>query len=68
MKKLFYITICLVAVYVLPGCSKSFEDLNVNENKPTTVPPSLLLNGILNDMYEGPPATTRNTAVLSPEL
>jgi hypothetical protein len=54
MKKLFYITICLATLYILPGCNKSFEDLNVNENKPTHVPASLLFNGVLNDMYESP--------------
>src|SRR4051812_42262097 len=54
MKKLFYTTICLATLYIAPGCKKSFEDLNVNENKPTHVPASLLLNGVLNDMYESP--------------
>lgn len=54
MKKLFYITLCLAIIHLLPGCTKSFEDLNVNENKPVHVPASLLLNGVLNDMYEGP--------------
>jgi len=28
--------------------------MNVNENKPTSVPPALLFNGILNDMYDPP--------------
>src|SRR4051812_15115523 len=36
---------------VSTGCKKSFEDLSTNNNKPSTVPPSLLLTGILNDMY-----------------
>lgn len=35
----------------LPSCRKSFEDLSSNQNKPSSVPPSLLLTGVLNDMY-----------------
>lgn len=46
--------IIILALAVLPGCKKSFDSLYNNPNKPTTVPPSLLLNGILNDMYEAP--------------
>src|SRR6478735_390050 len=55
MKKFFYITVCLAWLAILaPGCKKSFEELNVNENKPKAVPASLLLNGVLNDLYEAP--------------
>src|SRR5690349_8357148 len=36
------------------GCKKSFKELSQNENKPTSVQASLLLNGVLNDMYEAP--------------
>lgn len=50
--KLLVFTVLLIPV--LSGCKKSFSDLSQNENKPLTVPPSLLLNGILNDMYERP--------------
>jgi hypothetical protein len=39
---------------VFAGCKKKFDDLSVNENKPSTVPASLLFNGVLNAMYEGP--------------
>lgn len=35
----------------LASCKKSFEDLSSNQNKPLSVPPSLLLTGVLNDMY-----------------
>lgn len=55
MKKIF--KFLMLAAFVLPvlsSCKKSFDSLYSNPNKPTTVPPSLLLNGILNDMYEGP--------------
>lgn len=55
MKKIsFHITIILFTVLVVSGCKKSFDDLNDNPNKPTSVPPSLLLNGVLNDMVESP--------------
>lgn len=46
----------MVAIFVLPGCKKTFDDLYINPNKPTAVPASLLLNGILNVMYD-PPAS-----------
>lgn len=36
------------------GCKKSFDSLNSNPNVPVTVQPSLLLNGILYDMYDAP--------------
>ena len=36
------------------GCNKSLDELTVNENKPNSVPASLLLNGVLNDAFEAP--------------
>jgi len=55
MKKLFYIFCVAAMIAILSnGCTKSFSDLNKNENKPTDVPASLLFNGILNDMYDAP--------------
>src|SRR5215470_13916432 len=54
MKTIFYILFIAVIFTAGSGCKKSFEDLNNNENKPTTVPPSLLLNKILYDMYDAP--------------
>ncbi|HEX8426662.1 SusD/RagB family nutrient-binding outer membrane lipoprotein [Hymenobacter sp.] len=36
----------------LSGC-QDFEELEVNPNQPTNVPPSLVVNGVLNAMYEG---------------
>lgn len=44
----------MMALVVGSGCKKSFDSLYQNPNKPTSVPPSLLLNGILNDMYDAP--------------
>lgn len=44
--------VCILLV--ITSCKKSFEDLSVNNNKPTSVQPSLILTGVLNDMYEAP--------------
>jgi hypothetical protein len=55
MKKFLYILFIPVAMIVaFSGCKKKFDDLSINENKPSTVPPSLLFNGVLNAMYDGP--------------
>jgi hypothetical protein len=48
--------LAILTVFLLVGCKKTFDDLYQNENKPTSVPASLLLNGVLNDMYD-PPAS-----------
>jgi hypothetical protein len=50
-KQLFAALLCLL---VMASCKKSFESLNQNPNKPYDVSPSLLMNGILNDMYDAP--------------
>ncbi len=55
MKSVFRIfTGCLLAAIISAGCKKSFDSLSVNENKPTNVPSSLLLNGVENDIFEPP--------------
>ena len=54
MKRTFYILLIAVIAIGGAGCKKTFEDLNLNENKPTSVPASLLFNGILNSMYDAP--------------
>lgn len=55
MKKLLYLVLFSATVSIfISGCKKSFDDLRDNPNKPTDVPPSLLFNGILNSLYEGP--------------
>ncbi len=55
MKKIHQIlAITILVVMVATGCTKSFSDLNQNPNKPTAVPPSLLLNGVLVDMHDEP--------------
>lgn len=43
----------LILSVTVSSCKKKFEDYSVNTNKPTSVPASLLFNGILNDMTDG---------------
>lgn len=55
MKKIInLLAIFLLIVMILPACKKSYTDLYTNQNKPTSVPAALLLNGVLNDMYDEP--------------
>ena len=59
MKKIFINYLLPVfMVLAVTGCKKSFEDLTKNNNVPSTVPASLLFNGILNQMADLP--QTRN--------
>lgn len=53
MKKFPFILVLPILI-IAGSCKKSFESLNQNENKPLSVPASLLLTGILNDMYDAP--------------
>jgi hypothetical protein len=46
--------VLIVVVALCSGCKKSFQELYENPNKPTNVPPSLLLNSIMNSMLEAP--------------
>lgn len=50
IKNIFY---CLLTLVLLNSC-QDYAELEINENKPNQVPPGLVLNGILNDMYERP--------------
>lgn len=54
MKKILYTILLPIVVLINDGCKKSLSDLNKNENKPTSVPASLLFNGVLNDLYDAP--------------
>jgi len=55
MKNIFKILLVpVLLIMILPGCQKSFSDLNQNPNKPVTVPPYLLVTGILNNMADMP--------------
>ncbi len=53
MKIIKYLIAVLIPLLFVTAC-KDFEALEQNENRPNTVPPSLLLNGALNDLYERP--------------
>jgi hypothetical protein len=55
MKKIFINYVLPVfMVLAATGCKKSFEDLTKNNNVPSTVPASLLFNGVLNKMVDMP--------------
>ncbi len=55
MKKiLIYYSLPLLMLLAVAGCKKSYEDLTQNTNVPSSVPSSLLLNGILNNMVDLP--------------
>lgn len=53
MKQIKYSILLTVCALFMNSCI-DFEALEKNENKPAEVPPSLVLNGIENDMYEAP--------------
>ena len=54
MKKVILYIVFLGLVISFSSCKKSFEELGADINRPVSVPPSLLLNGILNDLYDSP--------------
>ena len=54
MKLTRYIPVVAVVILAATGCKKTFDEMNTNENKPSSVPASLLLNGILFNMYDAP--------------
>jgi hypothetical protein len=53
MKPIKNIIVVIVLAAVLFAC-KDFEELEKNPNKPTDSPASLVLNAVLNDVYERP--------------
>ena len=53
MKAVKYIITSFILMVVTTSC-QDFEELEKNVNKPNSVPPSLVLDGILNDLYEAP--------------
>ena len=52
MKSYNIVTILIAAVLVF-SC-KDFDELEQNQNRPTTAPASLVLNQVLNDLFERP--------------
>ncbi|MBC7920083.1 MAG: SusD/RagB family nutrient-binding outer membrane lipoprotein [Ferruginibacter sp.] len=51
--RFFLGALVLLAALFTGGC-EDFEELEQNPNRPTSVPASLVFNGILNSMYENP--------------
>ncbi|MBC7746189.1 MAG: SusD/RagB family nutrient-binding outer membrane lipoprotein, partial [Flavobacterium sp.] len=51
MKKDFFYSI-LVLVFTFAGCTKEFNDLKVDNNRPSSVPASLVLSSVLNDFTQ----------------
>ena len=50
----FYLIPLLMVFVISNGCKKTFQDDAINNNVPTSVPASLLLNGILYGMVDFP--------------
>lgn len=42
----------VLAILLLAGCAKNFEDINTNKNNPTNVTPDLLLSGIIKSTMD----------------
>lgn len=55
MKSFKIFTIIALTGAVLSSCNKKYEDYAVNTNKPSQVPPSLVLGGVLSDMNADKP-------------
>ena len=58
MKSIYRMLFFFVALVVATGCKKTFEENFHNPNQAEHVPPNLLINGILYDMYEAPFSST----------
>jgi hypothetical protein len=56
MKKILHIAAAFILL-MTGACKKQFDTLNTNQNKPVSVPSSLLFNGLLNEMYDAPYGT-----------
>lgn len=62
MKKIFKIYLLpVLMVLTVTSCNKSFDQLTQNTNVPGSVPASLLMNGILNDMVDLPDGATSSS-------
>src|ERR1700712_2847740 len=58
MKSINYnILLLLTGFLTLAGCTKKFEDNAKNNNLPLTVPPGVILRGILSDIVVYPGGT-----------
>lgn len=50
MKQIKNIFLIIAGTLLIASCNKKIESLQVNPNNPTSVPPSLILGTVLNDM------------------
>ena len=58
MKKIFSIILMSSTLFVT-SCKKDFNSLEKDPNRPTGVPASLILNGVLTDIFEEPFSPTQ---------
>jgi hypothetical protein len=58
MKKIFSI-LTIGAVLFTTSCKKEFDSLQNDPSRATSVPPNLILNGVLSDIYQGPFSPTQ---------
>lgn len=58
MKSIYRMLFFFIVLAVATGCKKTFEENFHNPNQAEHVPPNLLINGILYDMYEAPFSST----------
>ncbi len=59
MKKINVILVIAAIVLVNTSCKKNFDALANDPNRATSVPPNLILNGVLSDIYYGPYNSTQ---------
>jgi hypothetical protein len=53
MKKILINSLITMAMILAIGC-RDFDEIGINANRPASVPPSLVLRGVLNDITEEP--------------
>jgi hypothetical protein len=53
MKQYKYIIYLLLTIFMVSGCQKRFDELTVDPNRASTVPPNVLLAGLLNGLGSG---------------
>jgi Starch-binding associating with outer membrane len=58
MKKIFSI-LAISLLLINTACKKSFESLQNDPNRAISVPPGLILNGVLSDIYQSPFSPTQ---------
>ena len=58
MKKILSI-LSVAAILCTTGCKKTFDELQNDANRPTSVPANLILNGVLSDIYQSPFSPTQ---------